>query len=72
MQNPGPDLKQERDIARRYYQQSFDTAIYYLRRARDVHKELEAYYIPHMRFSEINELSRSVLEKILSFQRTRH
>ncbi len=72
VQNPGPDLKQERDIARRYYQQSFDTAIYYLRRARDVHKELEAYYIPHMRFSEINELSRSVLEKILSFQRTRH
>ena len=67
MQEPGPELKQERDIARRYYQQSFDTAISYLRKAGDLHKELETYYIPHMRFREINELSRSVLEKILAF-----
>ncbi|NMA91515.1 MAG: hypothetical protein GX973_00125 [Firmicutes bacterium] len=67
VQEPGPELKQERDIARRYYQQSFDTAISYLRKAGDLHKELETYYIPHMRFREINELSRSVLEKILAF-----
>ncbi len=71
VQDLGSDLKQERVIARSYYQQSFDTAIGYLLRARDMHKELEAYYIPHMRFNEINDLSRSVLQKILAFKRKR-
>lgn len=69
VRHPGTRVAKERKIARTYFQQSFDTAISFLRRAREVHDELEAYYIPNMRFEEINDLSRTILEKILQYYR---
>lgn len=65
--NPGHRLEQERDLARRLYQESFDAAIAYISRSHETHDELEKYYIPNMRFHEINLLSKAVLEKILSY-----
>jgi hypothetical protein len=67
VKNPGRFLEQERDRARKLYQESFDTAIEFLSRANEVHDELEAYYIPNMRFGEINKMGQAVLEKILTF-----
>jgi hypothetical protein len=69
VQNPGAHLEKERDLARELYQRSFDTAISYLNRAKEVHDELEAYYIPNMRFGEINRQAQAVLEKILSYRK---
>lgn len=67
VKNPGRRLEQERDLARELYQRSFDAAIGYLHRAHEVHDGLEEYYIPNMRFGEINRLAGEVLEKILSY-----
>ena len=67
VKNPGRRLEKERDLARELYQQTFDAAVDFIARAREVHRELESYYIPNMRFGEINRLAGSVLEKILSY-----
>ncbi len=67
--HPDTRVAGERTIARTYFQQSLETAISFLRRVREVHDELEAYYIPNMRFEEINDLSRTVLENILQHHR---
>lgn len=67
VKKPGRHLERERDLAREHYQQTFDAAVDFLSRAREKHRELESYYIPNMRFGEINRLARSVLEKILSY-----
>ncbi len=67
VKNPGRRLEKERDLARRLYQQAFDAAVDFLARARESHRELESYYIPNMRFGEINRLAKSVLEKILAY-----
>lgn len=64
---PGSVLERERDLARRLYQESFDSAIAYINRSHEMHDELEEYYIPNMRFSEINRLGKAVLEKILTY-----
>ncbi len=64
---PGSRLEKERDLARRLYQDTFDAAIGFFNQAHEVHDELEAYYIPNMRFGEINRLGQSVLEKILTY-----
>ena len=69
VKNPGRRLQKERDLARELYQQTFDAAVEFIARAREVHRELESYYIPNMRFGEINRLAQSVLEKILSYAR---
>ncbi|HOL16946.1 MAG TPA: PRK06851 family protein [Bacillota bacterium] len=67
VKNPGDALEKERDLARYLYQESFDAAISYIYRSHEVHDELEKYYIPNMRFHEINRLGKLVLEKILSY-----
>lgn len=67
VKNPGSRLEEERDQARSLYQQSFDAAIEFIKRSHQVHDELEGYYIPNMRFSEINSLGEAVLEKILAY-----
>ncbi len=67
VKNPGRRLEKERDLARELYQQTFDAAVDFIARAREVHRELESYYIPSMRFSEINRLAGAVLGKILSY-----
>jgi len=64
---PGHGTERERDLARRLYQETFDCAITYISRSHDVHDELEKYYIPNMRFHEINRLSNEVLERILTY-----
>ena len=61
--------EKERDQARRLYEDSFNTAIGYLARARAVHHELETYYIPNMRFEEIDNQAQAVLEKIMTYAR---
>lgn len=67
VKKPGSNLQKERELARKLYEQSFSAAIEYIARARAVHKKLESYYIPSMRFAEINRLTEIVLKKILSF-----
>lgn len=69
VKNPGGLLEKERDQARRLYEDSFNTAIGYLARARAVHHELETYYIPNMRFEEIDNQAQAVLEKIMTYAR---
>lgn len=68
VKNPGDSLEKERNLARALYQETFDTAIEYIACAREMHDELEAYYIPNMRFGEINRQAEAVLEKILSYR----
>lgn len=67
VRHPGACVAREREIARAFFQQSFETAFSFLHRAREVHEELKTYYIPNMRFGEVNDLSRVVLEKILDY-----
>ena len=67
VKNPGSKLEKERDQARRLYESTFDTALTYLAGSRAVHNELETYYIPNMRFGEINNQAQAVLEKIMTY-----
>lgn len=67
VKNPGKQVEAERDQARALYQRSFDAAVEFIRRSHEVHDELESYYIPNMRFGEINRLAGEVLEKIISY-----
>lgn len=64
---PGKQLERERQLARCLYQDTFDAAVAFINRAHEVHDELEAYYIPNMRFGDINRLGEVVLEKILTY-----
>ncbi len=67
VKNPGRRLEKERDLARNLYEQTFEAAIEFIGRSRDAHGKLESYYIPNMRFGEINRLAGEVLEKIITY-----
>ncbi|MEW5785566.1 MAG: PRK06851 family protein [Bacillota bacterium] len=69
VKDPGGIREKERDLARRMYQDTFETAIAYINQAHEVHDELETYYIPNMRFGEINRQALAVLEKILTYSK---
>lgn len=68
VKKPGRRLEKERDLARKLYEHTFNAAVDYISRAREVHQELESYYIPNMRFGEINRLAETVLQKILAYR----
>ncbi|MGI6097964.1 MAG: PRK06851 family protein [Dethiobacteria bacterium] len=63
----GKTLLKERNIARQMHEEAFSIAFEYLRQAKRVHDQLESYYIPNMRFSEISSLCDQVTKKILDF-----
>ncbi|HZK19082.1 MAG TPA: PRK06851 family protein [Clostridia bacterium] len=55
----------EKNTARMMYWQSFDQAVKFLAKAKEKHDEMEGYYIPHMRFNEINKRRDWVLKYVL-------
>ncbi len=65
--DPGSEKKHEREVAREMYHRSMEEAVSFILRAKKLHDELEAYYIPNMSFGKINEVRDSVMEKILSY-----
>lgn len=66
VKSPGAGIQKERDVARELYQRTFDIAVQDLSQTKAVHDQLESYYIPNMRFKEINRLGRIILDKILA------
>ncbi len=62
-------LAEERQRARDLYRQSFDLAIWYLRRAKELHDKIESYYVPNMNFQQIEDRRKQVLSKILEVAR---
>jgi hypothetical protein len=65
-----PDvLEKEKEDFRRRYREALQGALHYLKKAKGLHDELEGYYIPQMRFAEIEHLYAQILERILAFAR---
>lgn len=62
------DLQGERKVAREMYRRSFDQAVALITRAKQVHDEMEEYYIPNMRFAEIDARRAQVLKRILQLE----
>lgn len=61
------DLLGERQFARDMYHKAFDQAVSFIARAKQVHDEMEQYYIPNMKFAQINELREETLKRILAW-----
>jgi GTPase SAR1 family protein len=55
----------ERITARQMYRQCFNEAVTFIRRAKQVHDEMEGYYTPNMNFDEIERRRQKVLARIL-------
>ncbi len=70
--DPGKEFVQERNTARRLHREAFDTAVYFIRRAKKAHDELEMYYIPNMSFQEIESHRDVVMEKIIGMAGSFH
>lgn len=62
-----PGLLKEREVSRRMYEKSFNIALEYLKKAKNVHDQLENYYIPNMYFQEINDRCDQIIRKILTY-----
>lgn len=60
-----PQLLAERDTAREMYRRALEEAVSFIRRAKEVHDEMEAYYTPHMNFAGIEARRQQVLARIL-------
>jgi hypothetical protein len=60
-------LEAEKDDFRRRYQDALQGGLHYLRKAKALHDELESYYIPQMRFDEVDRLVEQTLERILDW-----
>ncbi len=61
----GPALQAERDTAREMYRRCMEEAVDFIHRAKKVHDEMEAYYIPNMNFQDIEARRQKVLARIL-------
>ncbi len=58
-------LQAERDTARELYRRCMEEAVEFIYRAKKVHDEVEAYYIPNMNFQDIEARRQKVLARIL-------
>jgi hypothetical protein len=57
---------EEMDRARELHQTSLGIAVSFIKRAKATHDEMEAYYIPNMRFAEIDAKRDEILSQLLS------
>ncbi len=55
----------ERTRAREMYREAFDQAVWFISKAKQVHDEMEEYYVPNMDFDKIEERRREVEARIL-------
>ncbi|GAW91975.1 hypothetical protein [Calderihabitans maritimus] len=69
--NLNDDFAGERRTAREMYRQSFNHAVQFLARAKHAHDEMERFYVPNMKFNEINARRQEILERILKLAEDR-
>lgn len=53
--------------AQRRYESAFSRAVVFIKRAKDIHDELEALYVPHMDFERINVCKERLVKQIASY-----
>ena len=49
------------------FNELFDHAVSYLVQAKELHDQLEQYYVPYMDFHQVNDLQNEILERILLY-----
>ena len=54
------------NTAQQRYKEGFDAAVHFLAKAKTLHDELEAFYIPHMDFTGITQFRTNLIEELES------
>lgn len=61
-------LIDEINVDRELFEVLLYKGLNFINKAKDLHEELESYYIPHMNFKEIDKLIPRLIDKILSYE----
>jgi len=57
--------------AQRRYEEAFQRAVEFIKRAKGVHDELESYYVPHMDFAAVNAFREKLVKRICAYAQER-